>query len=239
MEMRLEAIVLGKKDIGETDRIYTFFTKEKGKLQAVARGVRKGHARLAGSLENFSHIDLALAKGRGTGRVTGAILENGFINLRENFELLRLACDSMKMFHELVGWEEKDDRLFALLLEYLAVLDFIAREQKAEKGELVNVGFSFKLTDALGYPAETAVCVFCYQPIAQGKNYFSASDGGVVCPHCASGKRNLVAITPSAIKLLRLFTKYPLSGIAKLAVKKEDLDNARLVFREFSKWNVR
>lgn len=47
MEYRYTALVLRKKEVGETDRLYTFYTKEQGKVRAVARGIRKSGARLS------------------------------------------------------------------------------------------------------------------------------------------------------------------------------------------------
>ncbi len=56
MEYRYTAIVLGKKEVGETDRLYTFYTREQGKVRVVAKGVRKPEAKLAGQLENLSSV---------------------------------------------------------------------------------------------------------------------------------------------------------------------------------------
>ena len=53
MEYKYTSIILDKKDVGETDRIYSFYTLEGGKIQSLAKGVRKSGAKLAGSLENF------------------------------------------------------------------------------------------------------------------------------------------------------------------------------------------
>jgi DNA repair protein RecO (recombination protein O) len=61
---RVEAVVLRHANWGEADRILTLYTREQGKLRAVAKGARKIRSRKAGHLEPFTHITLQLAKSR-------------------------------------------------------------------------------------------------------------------------------------------------------------------------------
>ena len=65
MEYRYTAIVLKKREIGETDRLYTFMTREGGKVRAKAVGVRKSEAKLASSLETLMLSDIAIVRGKG------------------------------------------------------------------------------------------------------------------------------------------------------------------------------
>jgi len=61
---KAEAIVLHQRALGESDRIVTLFTRENGKLRAVAKGVRRPTSRLGGRIEPFTHARLMLARGR-------------------------------------------------------------------------------------------------------------------------------------------------------------------------------
>jgi DNA repair protein RecO (recombination protein O) len=69
---RVTAIVLRHSDWGEADRLLTLFTREMGKLRAVAKGARKMRSRKAGHLEPFTHVKLQVAKGRDLPIVTQA-----------------------------------------------------------------------------------------------------------------------------------------------------------------------
>src|SRR5437879_7852575 len=62
---RDRAVVLRKLDYGEADRIFTFLTREHGKVGAIAKGVRRPSSKLGPSLELYGHVDVLLAKGRG------------------------------------------------------------------------------------------------------------------------------------------------------------------------------
>ena len=81
---RVTAIVLRHSDWGEADRLLTLFTRERGKLRALAKGARKARSRKAGHLEPFTHVRLQLAKGRDLPIVTQAETVDAYIPLRDD-----------------------------------------------------------------------------------------------------------------------------------------------------------
>ncbi|MEK9173972.1 MAG: DNA repair protein RecO, partial [Patescibacteria group bacterium] len=97
MEYRYNSIVLGKKEVGETDRLYTLYTQEQGKIRVMAKGVRKPEAKLAGQLENLSSVLVIINKTKGMGRVTAAVAEDVFGALREQYEILLLVSQSLSI----------------------------------------------------------------------------------------------------------------------------------------------
>ena len=204
MEYKFTGIVLGKYNIGEADRIYTIYTLEKGKIKAIAKGVRKSQARLAGNLENFSLVDLAIAKGRGTGKITGSIVENNFRNLRSNLEALGNVFEAVKILDKLTGLEEKDANIFDLLESYLETADEASLE-KEESISLITQGFILKLLDLLGYKIEANACVKCSSKLAKSGNYFSAEKGGIVCEDCSEEAGSKIGVSDNVIKIIRIF----------------------------------
>ena len=81
---RASAVVLRHADYGEADRLLTLFTREQGKVRAIAKGARKLTSRKAGHIEPFTHVTLQLAKGRDLFIVTQAETVNNFSGLRED-----------------------------------------------------------------------------------------------------------------------------------------------------------
>ena len=61
---RDEAVVLRTHKLGEADRIITMLSRGRGKIRAVAKGVRRTSSKFGARLEPFSHIDLQFAEGR-------------------------------------------------------------------------------------------------------------------------------------------------------------------------------
>lgn len=66
------AVVLHRINLGENDKILTLFTRERGKLSAVAKGSRKPISKLAGATELFTHSRMQLAVGRSLDVITQA-----------------------------------------------------------------------------------------------------------------------------------------------------------------------
>src|SRR5688572_12551465 len=84
-----EAIVLRRLSTGETDRILTLFSRDRGKLSAIAKGARGPRSRLAGATEPFTHFTGLLAQGQNLDVLTQAEVQNAFMGLRK--DLVRVA----------------------------------------------------------------------------------------------------------------------------------------------------
>ncbi len=235
MELKYTGIILNKKDIGEADRIYTIYTLETGKIQAKAVGVKKPGAKLAGALENFTLADITIAKKRGMGKITGSIIENSFSNVKNNLEAVSGVFRAERIFDRMIGMEEKDEKAFCLLLNYLE-----AMEKSAGCGRenifLLSEGFIFKLLDLLGYKIEANICVHCGSKFENGENYFSAEQGGIICKKCASGLNNLIKINVNSIKLIRIFFANNLKSLLKLKIGKNEIKDLELISKVFLDW---
>ena len=88
---RAQGVVLRHVEVGEADRILTFYTLEYGKVQAIAKGIRKMKSRKAGHLEPFSRVELMLAKGRNLDVISQAEAQNTYENLRSDLKLIAYA----------------------------------------------------------------------------------------------------------------------------------------------------
>ncbi len=238
MEHKYTAIILNKKDIGETDRIYTIYTLEQGKISAIARGVRKPQAKLASGLENFNLVDICIVKNKGLGNIKSVIVENSFSNARKNLEVLQNIFQVVKTFNKLVGDNESDKKVFDLLAEYLLVIDKIVVKNDNQLSEikLLSIGFAFKLLDLLGYRAEVSCCVICRNGISAGQNYFSAKRGGVLCVKCVTEIQNKFFVSENAIKIMRIFLTNKLKSLVKLRVEKKDINELKIILRNFLGW---
>lgn len=223
MELRYTAIVIGKREVGETDRLYTFMTREGGKIRAKAIGVRKAEAKLASSLETLTLSDITIVRGRGIGRIAGAIAEETYPNLRSDLDTLSQALEAVRIFDSLVGLEEPDQAMFELLHEYLTLLDGLAETGGQSAASLLSEAFYVKLASGLGYHLETSVCAVSGERLSSGAGcFFSPDAGGVVLE--AHADRYSVAISENAVKILRIFLANRLSAIRKVRMDKRDVD---------------
>jgi DNA repair protein RecO (recombination protein O) len=240
MEYKYQGIVLGKIDIGETDRLYVVYTLEAGRILAKAIGVKKPNAKLAGNLEPLTYSEIFLAKGRGQGNIIGAITVENFLEVKNNIEALEKVFGALKIFSRLVTQEEKDARIFHLLLGYLlAIKETIKKKELDELSlDILTLGFIFKLLNKMGYAMETKKCTTCNEKLVSGENYFSASFGGILCPSCARNRQGKVRITDEAVKCIRIFLDNKIENLGKIKIENKNLDNLKMITNEMVRWVV-
>ena len=123
--LKVEAVILRHTDYGEADRLLTIFTREHGKLRAIAKGVRKMQSRKAGHLEPFTRSTLMLAHGHDLWIVTQAEAIDVFQPLREDLGKLGYAGYAVELLDRFTYEEGQNWQLYQLLIE---TLDRLAKE---------------------------------------------------------------------------------------------------------------
>jgi DNA repair protein RecO (recombination protein O) len=175
---REQGIVLRTYKLGETDRIVHLCTQGRGKVRAVAKGVRRPGSRFGGRLELFSHVDLQLHEGRALDIVTQAELITPFAVIREDY--VRSACAST-MVEAADHLAQPDERFIALFLLLLEGLRALARGPRYPA--LVLDAYLLRLTAVAGYQPALDGCASCQLPGAHP--VFSIAVGGALCAGCA------------------------------------------------------
>ena len=177
--LKTEAVVLRSMRYGEADRILHLYTPHRGRLSAIAKGVRRAKSRFGGRLEPCFRLDMVLHEGRSDLlTVTSAETVAGHPRLREHAAALdgaARACDAVgRMFAD----GEPHRGVFNLLCNQLALLD--ARPERATHGNAL--AFRLKLLLAAGFAPQLAACAGCGE--AEHLVGFSGAAGGVVCSAC-------------------------------------------------------
>lgn len=241
MDYKYHGIILGKKDVAETDRIYIIYTKEAGKIRIIGKGVRKPNAKLAGSLEPITYAEIFIARGQGMGKIIGAIPVENFSAIKSDWELLERTLRTFRIVQRVISEEEKDESFFQLFFDYLKAMENLAKteeEQKKSKAEILNLGFLVKFLDQMGYRVEVRRCVMCADQLKPEGNFFSAPRGGIVCAKCASGESNIFSAKAESIKLLRIFFKNDIKNFNKLQVSTKDLNNLKIIIKSLMNWGL-
>lgn len=214
---RVEAVVLRHYDWGEADRILTLYTRELGKLRAIAKGVRRIRSRKAGHLQPFTRVALLLARGRDLWIVTQAQMQDTYLPIREDLEKTGYAAYVVEVLDRF-SYEEGENRAIYRLLT--AVLKRIADEPDAF---LAVRYYEIRLLDLLGFRPNLFHCVQCEKEIQPQDQYFSALLGGVLCPGCGiTSKARPVSL--ETLKYLRHFQRssYREASRAKLTPEVRD-----------------
>jgi DNA repair protein RecO (recombination protein O) len=179
---KADAVVLRSIRYGEADRVLHLYTAERGRLGALAKGVRRLRSRLGGRLEPLTRVKLVLHEGRGElCMVTQADTVHAHPSLRERRASLERATQACDAVLRLLDSGEANRPAFNLLCNELALLD--ADPGAATRAQAL--AFRAKLLLAAGFAPELASCASCGETEHLGG--FSPSAGGVVCAGCEAG----------------------------------------------------
>ncbi len=176
---------------GEADRILHLYTSDRGRIGAIAKGVRRARSRFGGRLEPFFRLRIELHEGRGELlTVTGAQTVEGHARLRGDARALDAAARACDAVGRLFETSEPHPGVFNLLCRQLVLLDEQAGEEQTGEGR-VRLGwggalaFRLKLLLAAGLAPQLAACASCGEE--QHLTGFSGAAGGVVCTACEAG----------------------------------------------------
>jgi DNA repair protein RecO (recombination protein O) len=209
---KTQAIVLRQRKLGEADKIVTLYTSHGGRIDAVAKGVRRTKSRLAGHLEPLTLGSYLLAEGRDLDIITQAETVEAYPGLRSELERLSRGLYCAELVDRLTPERAEGNPIFRLLHETLAYLN-VSRDY-----ELAVRRFELRLMDLLGYRPALAACSVCSNPLEPRSNYWSVSGGGAVCPDCADDSLRLAPLSLNALKMLRLIDRGSFEDAARVRI---------------------
>jgi DNA repair protein RecO (recombination protein O) len=175
-----EALVIGSMRYREADRIVTLYTRERGRLGAIAKGVRRTSSKVGGRLEPFGLIRASLHTGHGLYTVVGVETLRTFQGVRDELFRMEEGARLFAAVRHLFPAEEGSVPAFNVLVRGIACL---AESPNPATAASLVLATRLKLLVLLGYAPETSRCAGCG---GEGSVYgFSPALGGVVCETCA------------------------------------------------------
>ena len=186
--VKTEAIVLRSIRYGEADRILHLYSRQRGRVGAIAKGARKPRSRFGGRLEPFFRLDLVLHEGRSDLlTVTSVSTLDGYSRLRSSGPALSAGARACDAVLRLLDSAEPNQPAYNLLCRYLDLLDDPEQPRGAELAAALS--FRLKLALAAGFAPELASCASCGE--AEHQVGISGAAGGVVCASCEAGSFEL------------------------------------------------
>ena len=148
---------------GEADRVLHLYTRERGRIGAMAKGVRKTKSRFGARLEPFSHVELLLHQGSGElHTVTGVSLVDAHHLAREDPYRLSVGLVGAEAMLRLFVEEERNERAFEALTRFLSAVDEIPAGSRGQASlDPLALAFQLKLLWLSGYVPHLESCVEC------------------------------------------------------------------------------
>jgi len=210
-----DAFVLHTYKLGEADQIVVLFTREFGKIRAVAR---RSHTPRRHTASYYQPLMLlrAIFFGRPTQalyRLNTVDLVQSFRPLHEDFGLLRYGLYLTELLDVTTHEREPMPELFTLFQDTLEQLT-----QTPNPAMLLRL-FELRVLMAIGYTPQVLHCAQCANDIQAHERTFSPHLGGLVCTSCASKVRHTLTVSATTLESLRLAivsdaTQFPSCGLA-------------------------
>jgi DNA repair protein RecO (recombination protein O) len=208
---KTEAVVLRSIRFSEADCVLHLYTLERGRVGAIAKGVRKTKSRFGARLEPFSHVELMLHEGRGElFTVHGADLVRSHERSRVDGYRMAVGHIGLEAMLRLFVEQEASTPAFSALTRFLDLLDGVDATLPARPAlDPLVLSFQLKLLWLSGYLPHLAGCAGCGEEKALVG--FSPQAGGGVCAECASGS---LTVSAEGFETVRGFLERPLAEAA-------------------------
>jgi DNA repair protein RecO (recombination protein O) len=195
---RTQGIVIGRRALGESDRLVDFYTRDHGRLRGVAKSARRTRSRFGSSLELFTLGELVFFD---TGRselvrIDHFDIVHPFVRVREHLERLGQGAWVVECLTRLTPDRDSQPALFGLTLRSLRALDAGARPQR------VASCFALRAVDLLGHRPRIDRCVECGRAYPFREAALDMTAGGLLCARCGVGA-DALPVSGAAVGLLK------------------------------------
>lgn len=228
MTFKTKAIILKYQDWQEYNRLYTFYTSVRGKMPAIARGIRKIKSKQVGNLKPFAILEIMVAHGKKIDTLATAEIIEDFSYLNQNLLTLGLATFSTELVEALTHDGERDPRIFSLMGEMLSLLN-INSQQPADRMKAFGWLYSLKLIQLLGYGPDFYQCLHCQKEVNLPYR-LAPEKGGLVCGQHA-GLQECRSISAPSMEILRLSESNELNEFLKTKIKEATLNELPLAIK--------
>ena len=223
---KTEAVVLRSFRLGEADRVLHLYTLARGRVGAVAKGIRKTKSRFGARLEPLSHVELMLHEGSGELQtVTGVELLHSHHAVREQRYPLGVGLVGAEAMLRLFTEQEANPRAFQALTRFLDLLDELPAGAGRPALDPLALSFQLKLLWLSGYLPHLTSCANCGSENAPLIGYSPAA-GGAVCAGC---RADALALSPAGIAGIESLLARPLAEAADVGISERAARDALAV----------
>ena len=217
---KTRAFVFKKNNVNESDRVFSVFTDNFGRLDIFAKAIRKTTSKLRSGIDIFFMSEVEFIQGKNRKTLTDATIIEKFNNIPQDLERFKTAVKIGEILDNFIKGEEKDKEIFNLLNEVMKKLD----NQKSPKlasarsQSLIYYYFLWNTLSLLGYRSEVQKCASCHGKLIPYNVYFSSKEGGVICKKCLRQDVRAQKIDSDIVKILRIILSKDWQTLSKLKI---------------------
>lgn len=198
--LKTKGLVVRASDVGESDRLLTMLTPERGRLSALSKGSRSPKNKNMPSSQLFSYADYVLYEKNGYFWVRESDLAESFFAIRTDIEKLALASYICDVAGDMTQEEQPEPELLRLTLNCLYLL---SRKESSKPNELIKAVFELRACAECGYAPELSGCTLCGGSTGETM-YLDIPGGELICAKCRGSLPPADENTPDTERYLRL-----------------------------------
>lgn len=218
-QYKTKAFVFKKNDRNESDRVFSVFTNNFGRLDIYAKAIRKITSKLRPNIDIFYFSDIEFIQGKSHKTLIDAVKIKEFNDIAIDINKLKTIYKVSSILDGFIKGQEKDSATFDLLSDFLIKL----RDSSIKNNQLAYQYFFWNFISLQGYKVEVDNCAICKIKLNPYNIYFSSKEGGIICGTCAGFKKTCPEpcqrINSDIVKTLRLIFKKDWQTISKLKIE--------------------
>jgi DNA repair protein RecO (recombination protein O) len=227
--LKTRGIIVKEVNTGEADKIVTIFSRNQGRISALAKGGRRPRSKLSAASQILCYGEYMLYSGKEMYSINSCDVIEPFYEIRNDLVKLTYAAHFTDIVMEIIQENQPSPKLLKLLLNTLYML---ARTDK--QPELLASIFELRAVSSAGYAPHVQTCMKCGE--APEKNYFfSYQRCGFLCDRegCAGEDSTSVMMSPGASRALQHIVHAPMETLFSFGLSPEVLEELGCIARRY------
>lgn len=226
MLKQIEGIVLKTQDYGETHKIVTIFTKDVGKLSAIARGANRPKSRLSALSQLFIQADFLIYLTKGLSTVQQGQIVRSYREIREDIVKTAYASYIIELTDKLLDVKQPDPYIYNELQQTLTWIN------EKEDYMIPLMMYELKLFEKGGFAPVLDRCVNCHHKELLLTS-FSIREGGLLCDQCHTIDPAKIVLSKALVKILPILLHVRLEKVGNISVKRENQQLIRKILDQY------
>ncbi len=223
LKYKTKGFVFKKNNVNESDRIFSVFTHDFGRLDIFSKAIRKTVSKLRSGIDIFFMSEIEFIQGKNRKTLTDTAIIEKFDNIWQDLEKFKTANRIGEILDNFIKGEEKDEEIFILISEVMEKLNIQKPFRETINQPIIFYYFLWNFFSIQGYRSEVQKCAGCHEKLNPYNIYFSGKEGGIICGNCAKSKKNCPEpcrrINSDIVKILRLILSKDWQTLSKLKIE--------------------
>ena len=227
--LKTRGIVIKEVSTGEADKIITIFSRNRGRISALAKGGKRSKSKLSAGSQFMCYGEYVLYSGKDMYMVNSCEVLEPFYEIRNDMVKLTYAAHFMDIVQEIIQENQPSPKLLQLLLNSLYMLS-----KTGKPPELISRVFEFRALSTAGYAPHVRNCMLC--GLEAEKSYaFSFSKCGFICEResCSAEDRFAVELSPGAAKALQYIIYARMEELFSFGLSPEVLEELNRISKRY------